>query len=152
MASLPDRNPIVETALWLGLLRACSGMEPFLKRHQGTITARTVAAFLILEPRFPRSVRYCVRAAYKRLGRIRPPGDHDLPGGQSLERLRVLDGWLVEPREGALDPGGVHELLTHVVDETAAIGETIGRELLGHADEEQEQRQEQGADRQEDPA
>ncbi len=39
--NLPSRNPIVETALWLSLLRACSGFEPFMKRHQaGSPAAR----------------------------------------------------------------------------------------------------------------
>jgi hypothetical protein len=30
-----------------------------------------------------------------------------------------------------LQQGGLHELLTHVVDETSAICDGIGRELLG---------------------
>ena len=53
-------HAVLETALWLSLLRACSGFEAFMKRSRGKVTGPTVAAFLILEPRFPRSVRYCV--------------------------------------------------------------------------------------------
>jgi hypothetical protein len=33
---------------------------------------------------------------------------------------------------GEAGAGALHDALTHVVDETAAICETIGRELLGY--------------------
>jgi uncharacterized alpha-E superfamily protein len=133
LTTLADANQILDTALWLALLRACSGFEPFVKRTQGTaITGRGVAAFLILEPKFPRSVRFAVHSAYKRLAEIRPPSDHYLPGGQSLERLRLLDVWLQQKSAESLEASMVHDLLTHVVDETAAIGQSLGRELFGY--------------------
>ena len=49
---LEHTNEVVETALWLSLLRACSGFEPFMKRASGRdqLGAR-VARFLISEPR-----------------------------------------------------------------------------------------------------
>lgn len=127
-----ELHRVVQTALWLSILRACSGFEPFMKRSQGRVTRDGVAAFLILEPQFPRSVRYCVRYAYQTLAAIRPPSERSLPGGHALERLRVLDSWLAEMRPTALEAGSVHELLTHVVDETAGICNDIGRELLGY--------------------
>src|SRR5262249_19302515 len=74
LTDLPSRHPVVETALWLSLLKACSGFEPFMKRNQGRVTGSAVAAFLILEPAFPRSIRYGVHAAFDRLCSIRPPG------------------------------------------------------------------------------
>lgn len=124
-------HQVVETALWMALLRAASGFECFLKRNQGRVTGASVAGFLILEPRFPRSVRYCVKSAYDRLCAIRPPDAHGLPGGQTLERLRILDDWLSQRTAESLY-AGIHDVLTHVVDETAAICEGLGRELLGH--------------------
>jgi uncharacterized alpha-E superfamily protein len=134
LLQLPEpHHPILETALWLSLLRACSGFEPFMKRSQGKVTGQGVAAFLILEPRFPRSLRYCVHSAYERLCEIRPPHEHELPGGKPLERLRVLDDWLKGKTSETLDPTAVHELLTHVVDETHAICDDIGRDVLGYA-------------------
>ena len=32
-------HPIVEVSLWLSLLRACYGFEPFMKSHRGVVTA-----------------------------------------------------------------------------------------------------------------
>lgn len=124
-------HDVIETALWLSLLRACSGFEPFMKRHQGLVTAAAVARFLVLEPDFPRSVRFCIHSAWERLSAIRPPGAEGLPGAESLARLRALADW-IDRAEPMLGEGRLHELLTHVVDETAAISDWIGRELLGY--------------------
>jgi uncharacterized alpha-E superfamily protein len=125
-----EPHRVVETAVWLALLRACSGVEPFMKSHAGRVTGAKVASFLLREARFPRSIAYCARSAFARLGAIRPPEDRDRPGAASLARLGALAAWL----EGADMGGGatLHEILTHVVDETAAICDTIGEELLGY--------------------
>lgn len=134
VGSVGRTHHIVETTVWLALLRACSGVEPFMKTHAGRVTGAEVAEFLLHEKRFPRSVAYCVHSAYERFCAIRPPKDHDLPGGESLERLRALDERL-SLRSSAAEPGALHDVLTHVVDETAAICGAIGRELLAYAPE-----------------
>jgi uncharacterized alpha-E superfamily protein len=130
---LASTHQVLETNLWLSLLRACSGFEPFMKRSRGRVSGNAVAAFLILEPQFPRSVRYTVRGGFDRLSAIRPPEAHDLPGGRALERIRVLDAWLVEQTpQGLAAPGAVHEVLTHVVDETQQICTDVAQELFGY--------------------
>jgi uncharacterized alpha-E superfamily protein len=128
-----DGSDVVETALWLSLLRALSGSEAYLKRAGGRIGSESVARFLISETQFPRSIAYCVHSAYDRLCDIRPPDRHELPGGAALERLRVLDAWVAARRGEPLSGDGVHDLLTHVVDEVHAICHTVGEELLGGA-------------------
>jgi uncharacterized alpha-E superfamily protein len=121
-------DDVIETALWLSLLRALSGSEAYLKRSAGRISSEGVARFLVSEPAFPRSVAYCVHSAYERLCDIRPPELAELPGGASLARLRALDEWVTAQAPALL----VHELLTHVVDEVHEICGTLGTELLGH--------------------
>jgi uncharacterized alpha-E superfamily protein len=130
---LASTHQVLETSLWLSLLRACSGFEPFMKRSRGRVTGHSVAAFLILEPQFPRSVSYCVNGAFDRLAAIRPPTAHDLPGGKALERLRILNTWLKgqAPQQFA-SPGVVHEVLTQVVDETQQICSEVAQELFGY--------------------
>jgi uncharacterized alpha-E superfamily protein len=105
-----------------------------MRAHAGRVSGAAVASFLIREERFPRSVAYCVRSAYERLCAIRPPDDRDVPGGEALERLRALDEWVRAQPRLAGDNGSLHDKLTHVVDETTAICETISRELLGVGD------------------
>jgi len=125
-------HDVIETALWLALLRACSGFEPFMKLHRGRVSPDVVARFLVFEPLFPRSVRFSLRAAAARLELIRPPADAELPGRETYERLRGLAMW-VGSRQKDFDTAGLHEVLTHVVDETSEIAGVMGRELLGDA-------------------
>ncbi len=132
LTSLPSRHEVVETSLWLSLLRSLSGFEPFMKTNQGRVDAEAVAEFLIAEERFPRSVAYCVRQAYQLLRAIRPTDATDLPGGRTLERLRVLDAQVKDQRGRIRGGLALHELLTTVVDETHAACVDLGRELLGH--------------------
>jgi uncharacterized alpha-E superfamily protein len=122
-------HELVQTALWVSLLRAMSGQEAFMKKVTQRISSEGVARFLISEDAFPRSIAYCVHSAHDRLASIRPPDAHDLPGGQSLERLRILDTWVTTRAKEPL--ASVHDLLTHVVDEVSSICGTLGRELLG---------------------
>jgi len=120
---------VVEVSLWLSLLRACYGFEPFMKLHRGSVAGQAVAQFLIFEARFPRSIRHAVIRAREWLARIRPK-DSPLPALRSLERMRTLESWLDARAGSVLDPTTLHEILTAVVDETTAAAEEIGYELL----------------------
>jgi uncharacterized alpha-E superfamily protein len=121
-------HQVVETAMWLALLRACSGLEPFLKSNAGRVSPEAVARFLVKDARFPRSITYGVHAAYDRLAALRPPDDEGLPGGESLAKLEALELWVVSQPETM----ELHALLTRVVDDTADVAATLGRELLGY--------------------
>jgi uncharacterized alpha-E superfamily protein len=130
-----EAHQVVEVALWLALLRACSGFEPFVKRFHGKASAATVSRFLTLDARFPRSVNHCLHVASGRLARVRS-ADADLRG-HSLTRLRALESWVIDEAGPHIDGGELHELLTHVVDETHAICNDIGRELFGYSAQDQ---------------
>jgi uncharacterized alpha-E superfamily protein len=125
-----EAHQVIEVSLWLALLRACSGFEPFMKRFQGEPRAATVARFLVLDARFPRSVNHCLHLAAKKLGRVRS-ADADLRG-RSLTRLRALETWVVDEARPHIDTGRLHDLLTRVVDESQSICDEIGRELFGY--------------------
>jgi uncharacterized alpha-E superfamily protein len=122
-------HPVLETASWLSLLRACSGFEAFMKRNRGKVTGSAVAAFLVSEPRFPRSVQYCVTSARQRLAAI--IGDGGLPGKLALTRALALEAWLASVAAEELRGTRVHEVLTHVVNETHGVCDAIGAELWG---------------------
>jgi uncharacterized alpha-E superfamily protein len=128
-------HPVLETALWLSLLRACSGFEAFMKRSRGKVTGESVAAFLVLEARFPRSVRYCVTSARERLSAL--VEQEELAGDVALAHLTGLERSLAklaeepEAAREALEGAGVHELLTRVVGGAHAACAAIGGELLG---------------------
>jgi uncharacterized alpha-E superfamily protein len=126
-----DRRPahqIVEVALWLSLLRACSCYEAFMKSSQGRVTARAVLAFLLFSEEFPRSLRYCATSAQQLLRRIWP--FETTPARASTAVLGELLRWLRD-RERHLDEASSHEIFTHIVDRTAEICVAVEQEILG---------------------
>jgi len=128
----------VNDALWLALLRACSGFDPFMKRYQGRVSPEEVARFVVLDARFPRSVLHCLHGAARFLARVRSGSQ-----GESLSRLRHLEAWVADATLDHVARGRLHDLLTRVVDDTHAISDAIARELFGEppslADEHGEQ-------------
>lgn len=124
----PVEHDIVQTALWLSLLRACSGFEAFMKKQAGRISAKAVVAFLLAEPAFPRSLAYCLRSAYKILGEIwSRPAD-----GTSRPSMRRIDALVERLGTHALNTdAGIHQLLTTVVDETSLVCSEIAGEIQG---------------------
>ena len=118
------QQPLLQTALWLSLLRACSGFEAYMRREQGRVSRESVVSFLLFEARFPRSLRYCLRTAlalFRRLALTKSGGTT-----AARARLEALDRWLDDQEKNGL-PLSEHALLTHVVDEIgASCGELQG--------------------------
>jgi uncharacterized alpha-E superfamily protein len=56
---------------WMAVLRSCCSIEAYRRRHLGDMDPLKVAAFLLLETNFPRSVRFSVHAAYEAIRQIR---------------------------------------------------------------------------------
>jgi|SRR6185437_14307816 len=65
----------METALrniqWMAVLRSCCSIEAYRRHHLGEMDPLRVASFLILEPNFPRSVRYALATAHRAIAAIR---------------------------------------------------------------------------------
>lgn len=120
---------VVQTALWLSLLRASSGYEAFMKRHQGRVTAQSLIAFLVWEPGFPRSLRYCLKSARSILTDIWP--ERDGRAKEATQRLDTLLRWLDEQRAHISEGADVHGLLTRIVDEASAICNWVSATLTG---------------------
>jgi uncharacterized alpha-E superfamily protein len=138
-AAQGQQQPLLQTALWLSLLRACSGFEAFMRRQQGRVSREGAVAFLLFEARFPRSLRYCLRSAVMLSRRLTKPGQRN-GAALALTRLEALDRWLDEQEKQAI-PLTVHALLTHVVDEIALAGVELQAGLEGDAPELPEQPQ-----------
>lgn len=124
---------VIETDVSLALLHACSGFEPFMRRNRGPVSPGAIAAFLVLDPAFPRSVRFAIASAHRVLRQLHQDGGPTEAGAEALERLGALDAWMVLRPPAAVDSAALHDTLTEIVDRTAEVCEAIGRELLGHA-------------------
>ena len=70
------------------LLKSCSAFEAFRKSHHSALEPGRIAAFLLLDPTFPRSVRYSVKRLFESLDGINAQNP-----GVSSEPVRQA-GWL----------------------------------------------------------
>ena len=77
-------HDIVQVALWMSLLQACSGSEAFMRRVRGRVSAQSVVGFLLFERDFPRSIWYCLNTARTLVGRVWEDGGGAEPGHTSL--------------------------------------------------------------------
>ena len=122
-------HQILETALWLSLLRSCSGFDAFMRQHRGRVSRAEVVAFLFFEPRFPRSLRYCVQSAQKIMERLWADAE-STDSARAIETMAGLDAWLGD-RALAPMPPSIHELLTHVVDEISVVCGAVQHNIFG---------------------
>ncbi|MQA89985.1 MAG: hypothetical protein GEU90_07105 [Gemmatimonas sp.] len=109
----------VDLGEWIAILRSCSAYEPFFKRSEGSLTGRTVAGFLLLDPAFPRSVTHCLMRAWNFLQLI--AGENSETGHRSAGLLVDL---LTQMRTKTIDDiihTGLHAELTSVVDQVTVI-------------------------------
>jgi len=62
--SFPDVAPgairPAEVGDWVTLLHVCTAFEAYCRRHTAALDARRIVEFLLLDPSFPRSVRFAV--------------------------------------------------------------------------------------------
>ena len=62
---------VLDELQWIALLRTAGAYQMFRQSQQQAIAPKAVAAFLLLDPIFPRSVRYCLEGLNKSLKVIR---------------------------------------------------------------------------------
>jgi uncharacterized alpha-E superfamily protein len=131
--AVEGQQPLLQTALWLSLLRACSGFEAFMRREQGRVSREAAVSFLLFEARFPRSLRYCVRSALALARRLDAKNSETSGKGAvtaARGRLEALDRWL-DDQEAKDLPLTVHDFLTHVVDEASASCQELQQGVEG---------------------
>ena len=114
----------LEIAEWTALLHSCSATEAFVKRGHGAPDGLRVAEFLVLEPRFPRSVRFCVERAWKVMQRLRS-GLPPTVGKTSAAALLALVESVRATSLAELLALGIHEELTRIIDALGRVGSGV---------------------------
>ena len=98
---------------WVSLLRNCGSLEAYRRIHVGDMEPLSVVAFLLLERRFPQSVRYCVFHAHDAAVRVRAEIDpHTIDSAvRILGRLNTQLEY-AEPQE--IERIGLHDYLQSI--------------------------------------
>ena len=120
-----DRSPAgggsvrSEHAEWVGLLRSCSALEAYCRCYTADLRPERIAEFLLLNPEFPRSVRFAAASAESSLRAIA-----ERSGRRAGARGERLAGRL----HASLDYAQVDEILN---DDPHAYLEGIRRHCSG---------------------
>lgn len=123
-----EENP-GDAAQWLATLRFCSGVEPFLKRPDNFLSGRQVAAFLLFDPAFPRSVRHNLdrtRNFLDLLGGSEPGGVGSRTRALVIESIEQLDSSDID----RVLATGLHKVATWVVANSAEIASGVIEEFF----------------------
>jgi uncharacterized alpha-E superfamily protein len=115
---------VLDELQWISLLRTAGAYQMFRQSQQKAIAPDAVAAFLLLDPIFPRSVRYClerIRDSLQIVQGQRVPGPPD-----DLECLigLVLARWSYTRIE-ELIANGLHEAIDHLQQDLNKLHDLI---------------------------
>jgi uncharacterized alpha-E superfamily protein len=116
---LPDLSLVgspLDYYQWGALLKSLSGFEAYRRQYHAGIRPIDVVEFVLLEPEFPRSLRYCLDGMERALARIGHLPDGAVPAHMAALRAH-LDG--ISPRK--ILEEGLHEYLERFLDLLAEL-------------------------------
>ncbi len=114
------------------LLRSLSAYEAFLKSHHGGFDAREIAAFLLCDPGFPRSVLFCAQALDHTICEL--ARHHAEVGPETCRQA----GWLAARLRYMPDASPVLDdedpSLEDLLSELSQLSDYVGATYFGHED------------------
>ena len=116
---------------WLAVLRSVSANEMFRKAHQDGFRPASVVDFLVLDPHFPASVRYCLGRVDEALRRI-SSNVRDEPANEPERLVGKLKADLMYTRAEEVILDGLHSFLMEVQRRFAEIGNAVTRTYLSY--------------------
>lgn len=111
---------------WMAVLRSCSSIEAFRRRHVGDLDPQRVVAFLIFDKESPRSIRYCLTEAQKAVSGIAMAA-HPLEVDPLERILARLEGQLELAEARELSNSAVKSVLDQILEHTAEAASAIQR-------------------------
>ncbi|NJN38879.1 MAG: alpha-E domain-containing protein [Acaryochloridaceae cyanobacterium CSU_3_4] len=127
LPSVEDVGTPVDELGWIALLKSTSAYEMYRKRSKRhLITPAEIADFLILDPDFPRSIRFCLMQVERSLHLISgsPLGSWCNPAERSIGRLRSeLEYLTVEE----IIAEGMHQFLDRLQQQMNQVDQEISK-------------------------
>lgn len=128
-----DPGSAADSFFWMALLRSAAGYQAFRRRHPRGMVPEQVAAFLLSDLCFPRSVACCLATIEQELTALRRR--YSLRGAGPA--LQFLDGIRddLEPRKvkAVLDRGDLHQFDDFLQRSFAQLTSLIGQAFFGYA-------------------
>jgi len=128
-------EPRLETPIrnihWMSVLRSCCSIEAYRRNNIGDMDPLRVATFLILEPEFPRSIRFAVRQACDAIASIR--GEIEPRAVDPAERtLGRLAAQLDYAEKSEITRQGVPQYLQQIQNDVAEAALAIQKTYFLH--------------------
>jgi uncharacterized alpha-E superfamily protein len=131
LPSLQQVGTEIDSSRWNAVLRSVAGYHAFRRVHPRGMSPSTVAAFLLFDPSFQRSVAVCIEIVdemFTRLSSLVASSDIG-HGAQSLATLRIIG------KETSIEQvivTGLHEFLDHLQQHIISLNDELGDTLFGH--------------------
>jgi uncharacterized alpha-E superfamily protein len=98
---LRDDGPVADRPMrvihWSSLLRSCSAYEAYLRQYHDQVDPEGVVRYLVLDPDFPRGIRFCVNRCHESLREIAGNDEEEVHSdaqrllGRLESELRYID-------------------------------------------------------------
>lgn len=130
-----SESSVADLIQWAAVLRSCWAFEAYRRSRHGNITGERVIDYLVLDERFPKSIRFSIIQAEMALRQITGESDHHYssPAGRALGKMRADLNY--STIEDVLD-GGLRENMTEIQDKVANIGALIEENFISYPVEE----------------
>ncbi|MEM6908250.1 MAG: alpha-E domain-containing protein [Pseudomonadota bacterium] len=122
LPSLSYVGSSLDTGQWDQVLRSVAGARAYSWLNAGQIDARGIVKFLVLDPRFPRSLAFCRSALSQNLTALAQMHGRE---GRCNELMRDADMRIADLSVEEIFEQGLHEFLVDFMHRNAAIGEAI---------------------------
>ena len=108
LPSVAHVGTALDTAQWDNVLRSLSGERAYRWLNAGRMDARSIAEFVILDGRFPRSLAFCYAAMRENLAAMARLHGHE---GLAHELMRQADQELTGRTIDEIFDDGLHQFL-----------------------------------------
>ncbi|WP_435017445.1 alpha-E domain-containing protein [Tundrisphaera sp. TA3] len=117
-------GPPLGVVHWASVLRSCSAHEAYLREHHDRVDPEGVVRYLVLDPDFPRAMRFCVTRCVESLREI-AGGDEDEDRSEAERHLGRLDSDLRYIDVEEIFARGLGSFLTGIQAACNRIGDEI---------------------------
>jgi uncharacterized alpha-E superfamily protein len=123
LPQVTDVGTPLDSIQWGALLKSAGALEMY-RKSRGRITPKEVVDFLLLDPRFPRAIRFCLAGAEESLRAITGTA-HSMFRNEAERRLGQLSAELDYARVDEIIHRGLHQYLDDFQDKLNAVGAAI---------------------------
>lgn len=121
----PTADPPMRVVHWSSLLRSCSAYEAYLREHHDRIDPESVVRYLVLDPKFPRAMRFCVARCCESLREIAGGGELGFFTSEAERVLGRLDSELRFLDVHEIFGQGLSTFLIGIQDACNRVGDEI---------------------------